>query len=313
MFERVLITGIGGSGASYLADYILEHHPEVEVHGFSRWRSGNNGHNNGVTVHEVDLLDMSSILRGLQKSWPQAIFNMASHANVRSGFDTPLSVLNNNIMGTANLLEAFRYRHNDGKPVFVQISSSEIYGQVSPDEVPIKESCPVCPASPYAVSKLAQDALAHTYFLNYGLPVIRTRMFSYFNPRRKDLFATSFARQVVEIENGKRDVLKHGNLDSVRTMIDVRDACRAYWMALECKPGEVYNIGGDTTISVGEFLELLKTHANCQIRSEPDPKLMRPTDVTLQIPDCTKFKEATGWAPQYSFDDSVKHLLEHCR
>ena len=312
MVERVIITGIGGSGATYLSEYILENHPEVEVHGFGRWHSSQGRYiDPGIVYHEVDLLDLSSVIRGIRMSWPSAIFHMASHANVRSGFDTPLSVLQNNIMGTANLLEAVRLNYL--KPIFVMCSSSEVYGQVDPKNVPIKETCPVNPASPYAVSKLAQDALSHTYFLNYKIPVVRTRMFTYFNPRRSDLFATSFARQVVEIERGTRRELVHGNLDSVRTLIDIRDACSAYWKALTCKPGEIYNIGGENTATVGDILDLLKTYAKCPIPSRQDPALFRPTDVTLQIPDSTKFREATGWSPYYTLGQSIEHLLEHLR
>ena len=310
--DRILITGVTGSGGSYLADHILEHHPEVHVHGFSRWHATTQSHvSPKVDMHEVDLLDLSSVIRGINQSWPLAIFHMASHANVRAGFDTPLAVLQNNIMGTANLLEAIRLTNRP--TLFIMCSSSEVYGQVDPKNVPIKESCPLNPASPYAVSKLAQDALAHTYYLNYGIRVIRTRMFSYFNPRRKDLFATSFARQVAEIERGEREFLSHGNLESVRTMIDIRDACSAYWAALNCLPGEAYNIGGETTITVGEFLETLRRYSTKTFEAKPDKKLFRPTDVTLQIPDCSKFKKQTDWKPKYSLDDSVKHLLEHVR
>lgn len=315
---RVLITGVTGSGGSYLADWILKHHPEVELHGFSRWHSTTSSYvSPAVEMHEVDLMDMSSIIRGLNQTWPQAVFHMASHANVRASFDTPLSVLENNTRGTANLLEALRmggaFNYHGRQTTFVMCSSSEVYGQVGPEDVPIKETCRHIPSSPYAVSKQTQDSLSHCYYLAFGIPVIRTRMFSYFNPRRKDLFATSFARQVVEIENGKREVLKHGNLDSTRTLIDIRDACAAYWAALDCVPGEAYNIGGTSTMSVGEFLETLKTYAKVPIKTEFDPKLSRPADVTLQIPDTTKFRKQTGWEPKYSFEDSVKHLMEHCR
>jgi len=316
--KRVLITGVTGSGGSYLADYILQHHPEVEVHGFTRWHAMTRSHvDSRVNLHEVDLADLSSVIRGLKMSWPNVIFHMASHANVRASFDTPLSVLQNNIMGTANLLEALRlggtFNFNGRDATFVMCSSSEVYGQVDAANVPIKESCPQVPSSAYAVSKQTQDSLSHTYFLSYGLKVIRTRMFSYFNPRRRDLFATSFARQVVEIENGYRKVLKHGNLASVRTMIDIRDACRAYWYAAGCTPGEAYNIGGTTTLSVGDFLNTMKTYAKCPIKSEEDPMLMRPADVTLQIPDTTKFTSETIWKPKYTFEQSIEHLMDYCR
>lgn len=309
--ERVLITGISGSGGSCLAEYILKNHPAVEVHGFSRWHSVKRVADPRIRMQEVDLMDLSSILRGMGRAKPDAIIHLASHANVRAGFDTPIAVLRNNVIGTANLMEAVRL--TGGKPVFVMCSTSEVYGLVDPENVPITELCPVQPVSPYAVSKLAQDALAHTYFLNYGIPVIRTRMFSYFNPFRPDLFATNFADQVVAIERGKREELLHGNLASVRTMMDIRDACSAYWASLDCVPGEVYNIGGDITMSVGQFLDILKTYAKVLVKSRVDPALLRPTDVTLQIPDSTKFKTRTGWTPKYDLGQCVQYLLDHCR
>ena len=316
-FSKVLITGITGSGGSYLAEHIVEKHPEVKVHGIARWHS-TTGHQNLSTiqdliaVHECDLLDFSSILRVIEETEPEAIFHLASHANVRTGFTTPLSVLHNNIMGTANLFEAIRSASIN--PVIQLCSTSEVYGQVEPDDIPIKEDCPMRPSSPYAVSKTSQDQLGYTYWRCYGLKIIRTRMFAYFNPRRTDLFATSFARQVALIESGKQELLLHGNLESVRTMIDVRDAMRSYWdAAMYCEAGEAYNIGGPKSIKVGEFLEELKKLANCKIPSRVDPQLLRPADVTLQIPDISKFVEATGWEAKYSFMESVEHLLNYCR
>ena len=170
------------------------------------------------------------------------------------------------------------------------------------------------PSSPYAVSKTTQDQLGYTYWRCYGLKIIRTRMFAYFNPRRTDLFATSFARQVALIEAGKQKELLHGNLDSIRTMIDVRDAMRSYWEAtVSCEPGEAYNIGGAKSIKVGEFLEVLKNLASCEIPSRLDSKLLRPADVTLQIPNISKFVKLTGWQAQYPFEESVEHLLNYWR
>ena len=315
--KRILITGITGSGGSYLAEYIVQHHPDVAVHGVSRWHSTSTEDNlssirDSVTVHECDLLDFSSIIATLEEIRPDVIFHLAAHANVRASFQTPLSVLNNNIMGTANLFEAIRAAKL--KPVFQMCSTSEVYGQVAPEDVPIREDTPMRPASPYAVSKVAQDLLGYTYFSAYKIPVICTRMFAYLNPRRVDLFATSFARQVARIELGLQEELIHGNLDSVRTIIDVRDAMRAYWdAALYCTPGEAYNIGGNTTITVGDFLDLLKALARTPIPSRVDPALLRPADVTLQIPSTEKFDKATGWKPQYSFEESVAFLLDHWR
>mgnify|MGYP001579574605 CR=1 FL=1 len=179
--------------------------------------------------------------------------------------------------------------------------------------VPIREDCPMNPMSPYAISKTTQDHLGNFYFKGYGMPIIRTRVFTYLNPRRNDLFMTSFAIQIARIEAGLQKELLHGNLDSIRTFIDVRDTMEAYWIAIEkCVPGEAYNIGGKTSMTVGEFLELLK-NAACPIPSRLNPDLLRPADVTLQIPDTSKFIAQTGWKPRYTFEESVSFLLEHCR
>lgn len=316
--KRVIITGISGSGGSYLAEHIVNNHPDVEVHGMSRWHSTSANSNNlknikdKIFLHECDLNDLSSVVNTMKTVKPDGIFHLASHANVRASFITPLAVLNNNIMGTANLFEAVRMA--DADPILQLCSTSEVYGQVDPKNVPIREDCPINPSSPYAVSKVAQDLLGYTYYLSYGMKIIRTRMFAYINPRRADLFATAFAMQVARIEAGLQEKLLHGNLDSVRTIIDVRDAMESYWVALmKCRYGEAYNIGGPTTIKVGEFLDLLKKLAKCEIPSEVDPQLLRPADVTLQIPDVSKFQKETGWKPKYSFEESVSYLLEHCR
>jgi GDP-4-dehydro-6-deoxy-D-mannose reductase len=315
--KSALITGITGSGGSYLAEYIVQNHSQVDVHGIGRWHSTSTSDNlsairSKVKVHECDLMDFSSILNMIEETRPDVIFHLAAHANVRASFQTPLSVLSNNIMGTANLFEAIRAAKLN--PVFQLCSTSEVYGQVGPQDVPIKEETALRPSSPYAVSKVTQDLLGYSYFVAYQMPVIRTRMFAYLNPRRVDLFATSFARQVARIEHGLQNELVHGNLDSVRTIIDVRDAMKAYWdAALYCTPGEAYNIGGQTTIKVGEFLDLLKSLAKVPISSRVDPALLRPADVTLQIPSTEKFENATGWKPQFSFEESVAFLLDHWR
>ena len=315
--KKAVITGVTGSGGSYLADYIAQHHPAVKIHGISRWHSTSSGKNlagsaSKVSMHECDLTDFSSVFSVLNEVRPDAIFHIAAHANVRASFTTPLAVLNNNIMGTANLFEAVRLTGID--PVIQLCSTSEVYGQVDPKNVPINEDCPMVPASPYAVSKVAQDLMGHVYFKSYGMKIIRTRMFAYINPRRTDLFATSFAMQAARIEAGLQKVLLHGNLDSTRTLIDVRDAMESYWVAtVKCEFGQAYNIGGSTVIKVGEFLDVLRTFMKCRIPAKADPKLFRPADVTLQIPDVSKFTAKTGWKPKRTFKESVKHLVDHCR
>jgi GDPmannose 4,6-dehydratase/GDP-4-dehydro-6-deoxy-D-mannose reductase len=191
-----------------------------------------------------------------------------------------------------------------------------VYGQVTPDEVPIRESNPFRPASPYAVSKVGEDMIALQYFLSYGIRTVRTRMFTHTGPRRGDIFAESaFAKQIAEIEAGIRsNPVRVGNLDSVRTFADVRDAVRAYWMLLEkCPAGEVYNIGGDRTMTVGEMLHALMGMAECEISYAVDPALLRPSDVTLQIPDISKFQKETRWKPDIPLEKTLGDLLNYHR
>lgn len=315
-FKTVLITGINGSGGYYLAKHILENNKSVNVHGIARSRSGYSIQENDIygRIHivECDMNDLSSLMRALEVTAPDLIFNMASNANVKASFETPLSILQNNIFSTANLLEAIRLLKI--KSLVVHCSTSEVYGKVRPEDVPIMESAPIRPASPYAVSKTTQDMLCDVYFQSFGIPIIRTRMFGYINPRRDDLFATAFAKQIVQIENNLASVLKHGNLKSVRTLIDVRDAAESYWLAAcRCEPGEAYNIGGQTPIEVGECLDLLIQLAKKSIKVECDPNLLRPNDVTLQIPSSEKFLNKTLWRQKIPIEQSLDFLLDFWR
>ena len=312
---KVLITGIAGSGGSYLAEYIANNHPEVEIHGLAYARSTRlnlKTLDKRIVRHEADLIDFGSVLSVLNKTQPDAIFHLAAYANVRASFLTPNTFLSNNIIGTSNLFEAIRAAHLD--PVIQLCSTSEVYGQVDPKDIPIKESAPLKPTSPYAVSKATQDLLGWSYFNSYQMRIIRTRMFSYLNPRRSDLFASSFCKQVAWIERDLQTELTHGNLESVPTIIDIRDAMRAYWLAiLHCRPGQIYNIGGTTAVKVGDFLDKLILLSSVPIKTRCDPELLRPADVTLQIPCVGKFSKETGWEPHYKFDESLIYLLEYWR
>lgn len=314
-FKKVLITGISGSGGSFLAEHLVRL-GNIEIHGMSRWHTANVDNlkaiRNEIHMHEADLTDTTSIINVLKKVEPDGIINLASYANVRTSFETPTAVMYNNVMGTTNFFEAIRAL--DMNPIIQHCSTSEVYGQVDPKHVPIKEDTPFKPASPYAISKATQDHLAWYYHTAHKMPIFRTRMFTYLNPRRPDIFASAFAKQVARIEIGLQDELVHGNLDSIRTMIDVRDAMSAYWDAmLYCEPGEVYNIGGTKTMKVGDFLEQLIKLSTVDIKTRLDKNLLRPADVTLQIPSVDKFTEQTGWKTKYSFEESMQFLLDFWR
>ena len=315
-YKRILITGINGSGASYLTEHIVQKYPHVDIHGTQRWSSHSNSNlsemSNNITIHESDLNDFPSTITTIELIKPDAIVHLASKANVGISHKTPISFLTNNVIGTANLLEAIKLSCIECR--FLMCGSSEVYGNPNEKDYPMHEDIPFRPVSSYAVSKASQELLANSYYYSYGMDVVITRMFSYFNPRRGDLFATSFANQVALIEMGIKDKLYHGNLDSVRNILDVRDAMSAYCYALrECHSGEAYNIGSTNIVKVADFLRYLINLSSSDIPTEPDMNLFRPKDVVLQVPSIDKFTDTTGWKPKFSYEDSVSYMLEKCR
>lgn len=314
---KVLITGITGMVGSHLAEYFLSSFSEIEVHGLVRWRSPLRNIQKilpRIRLHQGDLRDLNSLVLLLREVRPDRIHHLAAQSYVDMSFVAPADTLNSNIIGTVNLMDAVRIVGIS--PRIHICSSSEVYGQVLPDEVPIKESTPLRPASPYAVSKVGEDMIAFQYGLSYRLDLVRTRMFTHTGPRRGDVFAeSSFARQIAEIElNRQNGPVQVGNLDSVRTLADVRDAVRAYKLLLDkCPGGEVYNIGGNETMTVGDILKTLKSLARVPIEHVVDPARLRPSDVTLQIPDTSKFHSATGWQPQIPARQTLSDLLDYQR
>ena len=302
---------------SHLVDHVLANYADVEVHGLMRWRSpiDNIRHAiNRISVHLADLNDLGSLIRLLETVQPDRIFHLAAQSYVTTSFTAPVDTLRTNVIGTSNLLEAVRL---SGVEARIHIcSSSEVYGQVIEADLPIRETMPFRPASPYAVSKVGEDMIAYQYGLSFGLHVLRTRMFTHTGPRRGAVFAESaFARQIARIEAGlQSEPVRVGNLDSVRTYADVRDAVRAYWLLLEkCPPGEVYNIGGTRTVTIGDILEILKSMALVPVEHLVDPDLLRPSDVTLQVPDISRFQKATGWTPEIELEQTLGDLLNYHR
>lgn len=319
---KVLITGITGFVGSHLVDYLATNEPTVEIFGLCRWRSPLDNIKHCMQYVKLvygDLTDLSSLLTILKSVQPQVIFHLAAQSYVPFSFDAPVTTLDANCRGTCNLLEAVRLLKSEINydPIVHICSSSEVYGQVLPEEIPITESNTLRPASPYAVSKVCEDMLGFQYWTSWGIKTIRTRMFTHSGPRRGSVFVESnFAKQIADIERGHQGPVVHvGNLSSVRTFADVRDTVRAYWALVnKCQPGEVYNIGGSTTMTVGEMLDILISLSTVQnIKIEVDPCRLRPSDVTLQIPDCSKFKRQTGWEPSIPFKQTLRDLLDYWR
>ena len=322
---KVLITGITGFVGSHMADYLLKNVPDVEIFGMRRWRSRfeNVSHLyqlDNVTFLEGDLSDRSSISKILYEVEPDVVYHFAAQSFPESSFKTPTYTLNTNVIGTTNLLEELRLAQERImlSPVIVSVSSSEVYGNPKPDEVPIKEINPIRAANPYSISKVGHDLMSQYYYQAFNLKMIITRMFSHEGSRRGKIFAlSSFAYQVVQNEKGLGDyTIKHGNLDSVRTYNHIDDAVHAYWLAVDkCDYGEVYNIGGDYTCTVGDALDMLISRSTVKdkLKKVLDPDRVRPTDITLQIPDSTKFREKTGWKPTKGLEEICDDLLDYWR
>jgi len=313
---RVLITGVTGFVGSHLADYLVAR-GDVEVFGIHRWRSrmDNVEQLRGrITFVECDLRDAGGVRRMLGAVRPDRIFHLAAQSYVPTSWSSPAETLAANLTCQLNLFEAIRDAELATR---VQIAgSSEEYGRVEKDELPIREENPLRPLSPYAVSKIAQDYLAYQYWRSHGLHAVRTRGFNHTGPRRGEVFVTSsFARQIAEIEKGRREpVVLVGNLESQRDFTDVRDMVRAYWLALELgEPGEVYNICTGRAYTIRTVLDILLSLTPAQVEVREDPARLRPSDVEVLLGDCTRFQRVTGWKPTIPFEVTLKDLLDYWR
>lgn len=324
MRKKALITGITGMVGSHLLDFLLEH-TDWEIWGMLRWRSplDNIGHHiDAINKRErikliyADLRDTVSINYAVEASRPDYVFHLAAQSYPKTSFDSPLDTLDTNIQGTERLLNALRQY---AKSAVIHVcASSEVFGRVPKEKLPIHEDCTFHPASPYAISKVGADLVGRYYAEAYNMCVMTTRMFTHTGPRRGDVFAEStFAKQIAMIEaNQIPPVVKTGNLDSLRTWADVRDAVRAYYMLVTQRPtpGAYYNIGGTYTCSVGDMLKTLLSYSTRKdICVETDPERLRPIDADLQVPDTRKFEAHTQWKPEIKFETTMQDLLNYWR
>ena len=314
---RVLITGITGMAGSHLADYCLER-GDTEVFGTVRWRSPreNIAHiTDRITLVECDLHDQAGVRRTIETVQPEMIFHLAAQSFVPASWSSPAETMLTNAVGQVHLLEAVRDLGMTDVP-FQIAGSSEEYGLVFPEETPIRETNPLRPLSPYAVSKTTQDLLGYQYHQSFGIRTVRTRAFNHEGPRRGEVFVTSnFAKQIALIESGQRPpFIEVGNLSARRDWHDVRDTVRAYWLAAERgEPGEVYNIGSGEAHEVKAMLDMLLELTDAQIEVRQVPERMRPSDVELLLCDPAKFREQTGWEPRIPLSQTLSDTLDYWR
>jgi len=300
------ISGITGMVGSHLADYLIEN-TDWDVHGLIRWRSPLD--NISQQIKEInskkriklfygDLRDSMSVDEAIKSSKPDYVFHLAAQSFPKTSFTAPLDTLETNVQGTVRILEAVK--NYAPKAITHVCSSSEVFGRVPKEKLPIDEECNFHPASPYAISKVGTDLVGRFY-------------------AEADVFAeSSFAKQIALAENGLiAPVIKVGNLKSLRTVADVRDAVRAYFMLVTINPigGEYYNIGGQHTAEVGEILNHLISISSIKnnLKIEVDPDRLRAIDADLQVPNTDKFTKHTGWKPEISFEQTMQDLLDYWR
>ena len=321
MKKRILISGCGGFVASHLINYILKEHKDCEIAGIYRRHGVNSlqrldefGTRNKIKLYEGDLTSYNRVWQILNDFQPDIIFHLAAQSFVRISWETPEHTLTNNTIGQLNIFEAVRELNL--KPVIMIAGSSEEYGMVKPEECPMKETNPLRPLSPYGVSKIAQDKMAYQYYKSYGLRTVITRAFNHSGISRGTEFVCSaFATQLADIVvNNKKPVIKVGNLEAERDFTDVRDMVRAYWLAVhECDYGTSDNIGTGKAYKISDVLNtLIKISGIKNLVVEQDEKLMRPSDVPLLLADATKFKKATDWKPEISFEKMLEDQYNYC-
>jgi GDP-4-dehydro-6-deoxy-D-mannose reductase len=261
-----------------------------------------------------DLRDAELTRRVLSQYRPEVIYHLAGQAYVPRSFTDPVDTLMHNAVGQINLLEGCRSVGID--PVMVIASSSDVYGAVAQEDLPITENAPFNPVNPYAVSKAAQDLYARQYVHSYGMHIVCARPFNHIGPGQSDRFVVSnFARQVVEAELGISDpVLLVGNLEARRDFLDVRDVVRAYVLLAERQfRGQAFNIASGVATPIRSVLDMLLESSTTSIEVRTDPERMRPSDVTELRGDASKLAEATGWHPVIPLRQSVQETLEYWR
>jgi GDP-4-dehydro-6-deoxy-D-mannose reductase len=312
---RLLVTGAGGFVASHLAELLRAEHPDVEAVGLVRPHgSAPRGGAGFATLLEADLNDPAAMDDVLDRGPVDRIVHLAGQSSVHVSWIDPGGTLRTNVLGLVHLLDAVRRR--GGKPDVLVVGSAEEYGAVDEKDLPLREDRPLLPASPYAVSKVAQSCLAAQIGAASGMRVVRTRTFHHTGPGRGETFAeSSFARQIAECEAGLRPPVLHvGNLGAVRDYTDVRDVVRAYWALVERgEAGAVYNVCSGHGRSIRELLDILIAVSGARLEVKVETDRLRRADVPAQIGDPTRLRQATGWEPRIPLEQTLRDLLNDWR
>lgn len=315
--KKALITGISGFAGSHLAEYLIS---QANYEVFGNYISDISANNlssvkNKVKLEKVDLMDYQKVSDYINSIKPDYIFHLAALTSPAESFNNPSAVMTNNITAQVNVLEAVKNNNLLNTSILV-VSSAEVYGMISQEDLPINEEVRFKPVNPYAVSKVAQDLLGLQYFLSNKIKTIRVRPFNHIGPRQSPAFvASGFAKKIAEIEKNKKEpILTVGNLDAKRDFTDVRDMVKAYLGVLENgQIGDVYNIGSGKSYQISEILNILLSFSQVKIEVKQDPLLLRPSDVPDIVSDNSKIKKIMDWSPSISIDKTLKDTLDYWR
>jgi GDP-4-dehydro-6-deoxy-D-mannose reductase len=306
---RALVTGSGGFVGGHLIDHLLAK-PGLEVIGVDVGPP----RSTAFPTYAVDLCDADAASGLVRDIRPDLVFHLAAQAAVQVAWSDRGRTLVNNLLAQMYLIEAVLAANL--RPRMLVVGSADEYGLVRPDELPVKETNPLRPNSPYAVSKIGQDMMAYQYFLSHNLPIVRVRPFNHFGPGQSDLFvAAAFAKQISEIERGLREpVLSVGNLAAKRDFTDVRDIVRAYWLLTQAgTAGEVYNLGSGRPLAISDLLDRLLALSSARIEVRTDAARLRPSDIPVLVCDYGKAEAEIGWRPTIPLEQTLQDILDYWR
>jgi GDP-4-dehydro-6-deoxy-D-mannose reductase len=311
---KALVTGAGGFVGGHLVRY-LQAQDDVEVVGsVFRDPTTYDDLSEGVRFVQADLREPDTLRQIMNDVRPDHIYHLAGQAFVPLSFDDPWPTLHTNIRAQLNVLEAARYA--DWPCRVLVLGSGDVYGPITPEQNPVDEKQPFNPTSPYSVSKITQDLLGQQYHYSFDVDCVIVRPFNHFGPRQNKRFvAPAFASQVAAIERGEQEpVVRVGNLEAERDFTDVRDIVRAYCLLMaHGTAGEVYNVGSGQAHSIRYLLDVLLSYSDVSIDVTIDPDRLRPVEVPLVVCDATRLRQATGWEPQYSFEETLRDVLAEWR
>ncbi|VVB88596.1 GDP-mannose 4,6-dehydratase [uncultured archaeon] len=316
--KKILITGISGFVGGHFVKYMSTHHNDLEIHGISRsepaWDFVDIPRQliNGRYFHKADLNDITKIKSLIHEIQPDYIIHLAAQSSVSESWKTPVLSFLNNTNIFLNIIDTVRL--NDNSARVLSIGSSEQYGIVSENDLPISEGRVQCPENPYAVARVAQEQLARIYAKGYDLNICCTRSFNHCGPGQTDRFVVSaIVKQFVKVAQGiQKPIINIGNGTIVRDFVDVHDVIEAYYLLLtKGKKGEVYNICSGQGLTIKEIVVLLSELLNIHVDIHEDQSKIRPIDNPQIIGSYKKIQYELGWEPRTSFVQSLHSMYQY--